>query len=220
MLFKSMETERCSVLTSQLYLVISQCFVHMHICIYKYDWKMSQQFGCHVNFQWKEITFYVFIENLWFASCIFFLVTQNMTAVVSKWLGQFSCICSKNDIQFKDQHKDFPHLLTPDLTFLLFLQHTNIVFLYSFFPWKSWCKITQMINDLNLHENAKLVEISIYVYTKQVSKTRDTKNIELDLLPEIFTMMMPPKLFSTAYANQYCYCFHKKFNKGMNQSVW
>ena len=29
MLFKSMETERCSVLTSQLYLVISQCFVQM-----------------------------------------------------------------------------------------------------------------------------------------------------------------------------------------------
>ena len=50
-----------------------------------------------------------------------------------------------------------------------------------------------MINDLNLHENAKLVEISIC--TKQVSKTRDTKNIELDLLPEIFTMMMPLKLF-------------------------
>jgi len=40
-----------------------------------------------------------------------------------------------------------------------------------------------MINDLNLHENAKLVEISIC--TKQVSKTRDTKNIELDLMPEI-----------------------------------
>ena len=56
-----------------------------------------------------------------------------------------------------------------------------------------------MINDLNLCENAKLVEISIC--TKQVSKTRDTKNIELDLLPEIFTMMMPLKVFSTAYAN-------------------
>lgn len=56
-----------------------------------------------------------------------------------------------------------------------------------------------MINDLNLRENAKLVDISIC--TKQVSKTRDTKNIELDLMPEIFTMMMPLKLFSTAYAN-------------------
>lgn len=56
-----------------------------------------------------------------------------------------------------------------------------------------------MINDLNLHENVNVVEISIC--TRQVSKTRDTKNIELDLMPESFTMMMPPKLFSSAYAN-------------------
>lgn len=55
-----------------------------------------------------------------------------------------------------------------------------------------------MINDLNLRENSKLVEI--FICTKQVSKTRDTKNIELDLMPEIFTMMIPPKRFSTAYA--------------------
>lgn len=100
----------------------------------KYDWKKFQQFGCHLNFQWKEITFYMFSLRIFglLLVRIFFLVTQNMSTVVSKWLGQFSCICSKNDFQFKDQHKDFPHLLTPDLTFLLFLQHTNVVFLYSF----------------------------------------------------------------------------------------